>query len=132
MKKLLLFCLTILIFCGWSMPTGWQYPSLAIGTSVTSGQTLTSSQSGTIIVFTGSNASTFTLPTATIGLDFTIISGAAYALTVTPQSADIITFASKSAGQTITNSSAAVADSIELVCMQAGHWYLKSKIGTWS
>ena len=132
MRKLLLFSLTILTLCGWSMPTGWQYPSLAIGQNVTTAQTLTSSQSGTIIVYTGSSIATFTLPTATVGLDLTIVSGAAYTLTVTPQSADIISLASKTAGQSISNSSAAKADSIELVCMQAGYWYIKSKIGTWS
>ena len=134
MKKLLLFCLTILAFCGWSMPTGWQYPSLTIGFYSTTNQTLTSAQSGTILMLNGANNNTqVTLPSATPGLDFVVISNVAKYFAMIPQASDIIAFSSNTAGQGVQNSSTgAVGDSIELVCVQGGYWSVKQRTGTWA
>ncbi len=76
--KFRLFALAVLILtqCGWSW--GWQqaltpnyiiYPGITAATNYT----LSNAQSGNIIIFNGSSDNTkFTLPAATLGLDFTV------------------------------------------------------------
>lgn len=134
--RFLLFIMIIISQCGWVgyNNNGWQTPVLDVGYYSTTNQTLTSAQSGQVIIFTGTNNNTqFNLPNATVGLDFTIIGGAAKWMAVIPQSTDAIVLGSKTAGQSVTNSgSAAVADAIELVCMQNGFWYVKILKGTWA
>lgn len=133
-KRFLLFCITILSFCAWSMPTGWQYPSLVPGYYSTTNQTLTSAQSGQILVFTGTAQDTKVfLPTATVGLDFIVISNVAKYFALQPQATDTIALTSVLQGQPISNNgSAAIGDNIELVCIVAGTWSIRDKIGTWA
>jgi hypothetical protein len=135
--RFLLFALLIMTQCAWDW--GWQqalnpnyinYP----GVAYTTNQTLSNAQSGNIIVFNGTaNGTQFTLPAATVGLDFTIISDVAKWMYITPQSTDIINITSTVTGKRVSNSgSAAIGDSIEVVCMTSGQWSIKSKIGTWA
>lgn len=140
MKNLLLFALLILTQCGWSSANGgWQeqfnpnyiyYP----GTPVTTNTTLSSSQSGNIIIFNGSNNNTqFSLPLATIGLDFTIVADSAKFIHLVVASGDIINFSTLVANDGISNSgSAAKGDSIEIICMTTGQWSIKNRQGTWA
>jgi hypothetical protein len=136
-KKLLFLSFIILTQCGWigyGNTGGWQAPILDTGYYSTTNQTLTSAQSGQIIISIATqNNIQFTLPTATVGLDFFVIAGTAKYMSVIPQSTDTIVFSSKTAGQNITNSgSAAIGDGLEIVCMQNNQWYIKVMKGTWA
>lgn len=137
MINIILFILIVLTQCGWSW--GWQEaltPNYIIypGSPATTNTTLSNGQSGNIIVFNGAaNGTMFTLPPATIGLDFTIIADVAKWMYIAPQSADTINITSTVQGKRIANvASAAIADSVELICMTNGTWSIKSKIGTWA
>ncbi len=135
--KYLLFALIILTQCGWSW--GWQQaltPNYIIypGSPATTNQTLSNAQSGNIIIFTGTaNNTKFTLPAATLGLDFTIVSDVAKYMHIVVSSGDIINFSTLGANDGVSNSaSTAKGDSIELVCQTAGQWSIKNRIGTWA
>lgn len=135
--KFLLLAVLILTQCGWSW--GWQQaltPNYIIypGVTATTNYTLSNGQSGNIIVFNGtSNNTKFTLPAATLGEDYTIISDVAKYMHIVVSSGDIINFSTLVANDGISNSAtAAKGDSIELVCQTAGQWSIKNKIGTWA
>lgn len=117
---------------GWivfAQDTGIYYPY----TSSTTNQTLVASQTGTTLVFTGtSNNTRFTLPTATVGMDFTIVSSVAKSMQITPQSTDTIKYSTLTVGQGLVNSSAAAGDVIELFCYAANTWSSKNMVGTWT
>lgn len=137
--KLLLLSLLILTQCAWSSANGgWQqqfnpdyiyYP----GAPATTNTTLSSSQSGNIIVFNGTNNNTkFFAPIAVIGMDYTIVIDTAKYVHIVPNAADIINFSTLITGDGISNSaSAAKGDSIEIVCQTAGQWSIKNRQGTW-
>lgn len=107
-----------------------KYPSNVATTSVT----LTASNSGQVVVFTGTaNDTTFSLPTAQVGMDMDIIAGAAKYVAIKPQSTDTIVFSTLTQGQTVTNSgSASIGDEFELFCAKANTWYVRNKTGTWA
>lgn len=133
----ILFFLIILTQCGWSW--GWQEaltPNYIVypGSPATTNQTLSSSQSGNIIIFNGaSNRTTFTLPAATLGLDYTLVADVTKYMRISPNSSDIINFSSLVAGDSISNSgSSAKGDSIELICQTTGQWSIKNRQGTWA
>lgn len=135
--RFLLLALVILTQCGWSY--GWQEaltPNYIIypGSPSTTNQTLNSSQSGNIIVFTGTQGNTqFTLPSATLGLDYTIVADVAKYMHIKVSTGDIINFTTLVANDGVSNSgSAAKGDSIELICQTAGQWSIKNRIGTWA
>lgn len=149
MKKLLLsfiflLGLSSLSWAGWDFPNGWDSgairpPSIVYpGIVATTNQTLTIGQSGNFIIFNNStgiaaNGTQFTLPTAVVGLMYTVIADTNKWFYLTPQSADTINFSTMTAGQRIANSaSAAIGDSISVVCMTAGKWSIVDRIGTWA
>ncbi len=100
--------------------------------------TLTALQSGSIIVFNNgagaaASGTQFTLPTAAVGMEYTIVADIAKWIYVDAQSTDTINFSTATAGQRINNSStAAKGDSITLFCASAGNWSVVDRIGTWA
>lgn len=115
--------------CTYAQDTGiiWPYKVLATNT------TMTAAQSGTTLV---SNASidgiTYTLPAATVGMQYTFIADTAKILKVYPATGEIINFASLSTSQGLSNSNTpAKGDHLILFCATAGQWSLKSMRNTW-
>lgn len=107
------------------------------GTTASTNQTLSATQSGQVIVFNnGAGAAVdgtrFTLPAAVVGLEFTIIADVAKFFRVAPASGETINFTSTAAGKRIASSSAAIGDSITLVCFTTGTWSIKAKSGTFA
>lgn len=101
-------------------------------------QTLTALQSGSTIVFnngasTAANGTLFILPTAAVGMQFTIVADVAKWFYVDAQSTDTINFSTATAGQRISNSASALAgDSITLFCSTANKWSVVDHNGTWA
>ncbi len=102
-------------------------------TTATTNTTMTASQSGTTMVFTGSSNNTkFTLPTAAVGLQYTFIDDATVYINIVPQTSDTINFASLSQGQYLANSSTpAKGDAVTLFCAVANKWSVKNMRNTW-
>lgn len=144
MKRFLLFCLIVLSQCAWEWPSGWDLsyikPSAIIypGSVATTNVTLTAANSGQTIIFNNStgvaaNGTQFTLPSATLGVDIQIVADTAKWIYVQPQSGDIINLVSAVTGQRINNrTTAAVGDSIGLICFTAGQWSVYGRQGTWA
>lgn len=136
--RFLLFAMIILTQCAWAYPNGWQQNPAIPGFVATTNITLDASQVGQVIVFNNStgvaaNGTQFTLPTAVVGMQYTIIADTAKWIYIAPASTDTINIASSGAGKRISNSgSAAIADSITLVCQTAGTWSIQVKVGTWA
>lgn len=136
--RFLLLGLIILTQCAWNYPAGWQSGVSIFGSVQTTNQTLSANQSSNVIIFNNAtgvaaNGTQFTLPSATIGMDYTIITDTAKWIYIQPQAADIINFLGTSTGLRINNKgSAAIADTVELVCMTTGQWSLKEVRGTWA
>lgn len=110
--------------------TGIVWPYL----TKTTNYTLTAAQSGTTVVFTGSsNGTMFTLPAATVGLQYAIIADVAKWMYIKPASGEIINFSTNAANNRISNkTTAAIGDSITLFCATAGQWSSKTRVGTWT
>lgn len=114
--------------------TGIKFPYTTGSTTYT----ITAAQTGTTIVFnngggTASNGTTFLLPTAVVGMQYTIVADVAKWFYLDCQTTDVINFSTATAGQRISNSATAVAgDSITVFCATAGQWSVKSRIGTWA
>lgn len=137
-----LFSIAVLSQCAWEWPNGWDLGAIKPltinypGSVATTNTTLTATQSGNIIIFNNStgvaqNGTMFTLPTATLGLDYTIIADTAKWFYIKPDPADIINFSTATTGQRISNSaSAAAGDTIELLCFTVGQWTIRDKTGT--
>lgn len=122
---------------GWvtyAQDTGIYYPYSTASTN----QTLIASQTGSVTVFnngagTAQNGTLFLLPTATVGMQFTIIADIAKWFFVDCQNTDTINFSTATAGQRISNSgSAAAGDSITFFCATANKWSIADKSGTWA
>jgi len=107
-------------------------------TTTSTNQTLTAAQTGTTVIFNtvggvAQDATKFTLPTAAVGMQFTIVSDIAKWFYVDVQSTDTIKYSTATAGDRISNSATAAAgDSITLFCATANTWSIKSKVGTWA
>lgn len=135
--RFLLLALIIMTQCAWGWPSGWQQNPAIPGFVSTTNLTLDASQTGQIIVFNNStgvaaNGTRYILPTAVIGMQYTIIADTAKWFYVDPANADIINFSTATAGQRISNATtAAIGDSITLVCQTAGTWSIQSRVGTW-
>lgn len=117
----------------YAQDTGIKYPYIATATTNT---TLTAAQSGTTVVFgngsgVAKSGTMYTLPTAVVGMEYTIVSDVAFFFYVDPQSTDTINYSTAAAGNRISNSSAAAGDSITLFCATAGKWSIAAKSGTW-
>lgn len=148
MKRLILAFLVYLAWqsCGycWQWPSGWDLsqikPTSIIypGMVQTTNFTLTTAQSGNVIVFNNStgvaaSGTMFTLPAATVGVDYTVVADTAKWFYLAPQSGDIINLTSTSTGQRVDNrSTAAVGDSISVQCVTAGQWSVYGRQGTWA
>lgn len=137
MRNFVLFALIIITQCGWGWPSGWQQNPAIPGFVATTNTTLDASQVGQVIVFNNStgvaaNNTQFILPTAVIGMQYTIIADTAKYFSVQPANTDTINFSTATTGARINNSgSAAIGDSITLVCQTAGKWSIQSRVGTW-
>ena len=110
--------------------SGIWYP----GVDATTNVTLTANQSGQTIVQNNTtyNNVQFTLPTAQVGMTFTFIVDVAKTIKVLPQSTDTINYSSLTAGQSITNTSAAKGDHLQLICVSATNWSIVDQGGTWA
>lgn len=119
----------------YAQDTGLFLPYVANATTNT---TLTAYQSGTTIIFGNGagvalNGTQYTLPAATVGMEFTIASDVAKWFYVDPNGTDTIKILNFVAGGRVANiSSAAAGDSITLFCGVAGSWTIKAKSGTWA
>lgn len=138
MLNFLLFTLIILTQCAWGPYSGWQQNPAIPGSIATTNTTLDATQVGTVIVFNNStgvaqNGTQFTLPTAVVGMQYTVIADTAKWFFMNPASTDTINIASTGVGRRISNSgSAAIGDSITLVCQTPNTWSIQAKSGTWA
>lgn len=101
----------------------------------TANDTLTASESGTAHTNTGaSGAITFTLPSATVGLRYLFGVGVAQQLRIDPAGSETIslpsTGAPSAAGAYIVAD--AIGEFVEIVCLIAGNWSVRSYTGTWT
>ena len=114
--------------------TGIKYPY----TTGSTNQTLTAAQTGTTIIFNNgsgvaTNGTTFTLPTAVVGMKYTVVADIAKWFYLTPQSTDTINFLASAQGYRMNNSSTkAAGDSITVLCATANTWSIVDKNGTWA
>lgn len=113
--------------------TGLTIPYISTATTNT---TLTAAQTGTTITLNNgsgaaANGTMYTLPAATVGLNYSFITDVAKSFIVHPNGTDQILYSTIPAGNGIRNSSAAIGDDIELVCIRAGFWSIKNIGGTW-
>lgn len=88
-------------------------------------------------VYTNAGASAtriFTLPAATAGMSIRFCVMAVQVLTVAPATGEtLVTVATGAAGTANQTLSAdAVGENLELFCVSAGAWQVKSYIGTWT
>lgn len=115
--------------------TGIVYPYIATATTNT---TLTAFQTGAIIIFnngTGvaAHGTTYILPAATVGLQYTFTSDVAKAFRVDVTGTDLFAYSTAVAGSAVTNTGSALAgDSITVFCGIAGVWSIVDKVGTWT
>jgi hypothetical protein len=146
MKRLLLAVLFMFTLSSlahaWEYPSGWSPGSIKPTGIVyptsdgTTNQTMTTYQSGSTFVYTGTakNAQ-FTLPACTtqLGLDYTFIDDTTNYIAIIPQSTDTIEIASTVQGQGVNNSSStAIGNNITLICGSANTWSLEGQSGTWA
>lgn len=138
MLNFLLFAIIILTQCAWGPSSGWQQNPAIPGSIATTNTTLSVSQLGSVIVFNNStgvaqNGTQFTLPTAVVGMQYTVIADTAKWFYMNPASTDTINITSGGVGKRISNSgSAAIGDSITLVCQTPNTWSIQAKSGTWT
>jgi|GEM_PF-6415106 len=85
-------------------------------------ETLVVADNGKILVATATSTTTFTLPTAVVGMEFTIVAGKGQTISVDPAStADTIAYLTLDAGDEI-DSAGVTADSVTLKCYTANTW----------
>jgi len=104
-------------------------------TTKTANYTVTANDSGTSFNTQGaSGAVTFALPAATAGLWYRFHVGAAQELRIDPNGSEKIalpsTGAPGAAGKYI--SADAAGESVSIVCIKTGEWWVESYIGTWT
>lgn len=97
--------------------------------------TLVASQSGTFHTNTAaSGAVVAALPVATVGLRYGFALGAAQELRIDPNGSETISLPSNgvpgAAGKYLVAD--AIGENVELVCLIAGNWSVKSYTGTWT
>lgn len=114
--------------------TGITMPYL---TPTSTDQTLTAAQTGTTFVFnngsgTAVSGATYTLPAAVAGLQYTFIGDVAKIFRLKPASGEIINYSTDVANSKVKNTSAAIGDSITVICVTAGQWSIKNRFGTWA
>ena len=107
---------------------GIKYPYEVASTS----DTLKSAETGKTLLFNGTMASTFTLPTATVGSEFSFVADNNTVMRVDPQSTDTIKFSTDMAAGDKLVSSGAIMDSVTLFCGTANTWSIKAINGTWT
>lgn len=114
--------------------TGIYSPYVSTATTNT---TLTAAQTGTTVVFNNgagvaANATTYTLPASTVGMQFTVVSDVAKYFRLAPTGTDVFKYSTATTNSKISNSGSALAgDSITVFCSIAGEWSIKDKVGTW-
>lgn len=98
----------------------------------TADDTLLLSESGSIhTTFGAGGAVTFTLPAATVGLEFFFQVGAAQNLVVEPVGAETVSLPSTGVAQTNITANA-IGESVHIMCCQAGTWAVMGFTGTWT
>lgn len=113
--------------------TGVTFPFITASTN----QTLTAAQTGTTMVFNNGvgaakDNTTFTLPSAVVGLSYTVIGDVAHSFRLKPASGEIINYSTDIANSKVKNTSAAAGDSITVFCATIAQWSIKDKSGTWA
>lgn len=101
----------------------------------TSARTLTAAESGTVVSNAGASAAfAFTLPPATVGLEFVAVVEAAQELRLDPDGAETIALPSSgvqsAAGKYI--GADAIGEKVHIICITAGTWDVISYSGTWT
>lgn len=104
-------------------------------TAHTAAFSLVASQTGSFHTNTGaSGAIVASLPVATVGLRYGFALGAAQELRIDPSGTETISLPSNGvpggAGKYLTAD--AIGENVELVCLIAGNWSVKSSTGTWT
>lgn len=138
MNRFISIFLIVLTQCAWGWPSGWQQNPAIPGSVATTNITLDATQVGTVIVFNNStgvaaNGTQFTLPTAVVGMQYAFIADTAKWIYLKPASTDTINLLNTVAGTRIANvATAAIGDSITLVCQTANIWSIQAKSGTWA
>lgn len=101
----------------------------------TAGDTLTADESGTYHTNTGATGTiTIVLPVATVGLRFGFAVGAAQELRIDPNGSEKISLPSTgvpgATGKYLVAD--AIGENVELACLIAGNWSVRSYTGTWT
>lgn len=115
--------------------TGVLFPYVSTATTNT---TLTAAQTGSTIVFnngsgTAQSGTTYILPTAAVGMQFSFIADVAKWFRIDSVSTDTFQYSTAVAGSALNNSGSALAgDNITIFCATANKWSIKSKVGTWT
>ena len=105
-------------------------------TVVTTNDTLTAIESGIVEIVEGTSSPVeITLPTASLGLRYTIVAGASDGtIEVQPQDTDTIVYSVSNVvldqGDDL-DSSGTTGDSVTLICGVATKWFVESMKGTW-
>ena len=85
-------------------------------------EAVVAADNGKIMVATAAATTTFTLPAAVVGMEFTFVAGAAQTVSIDPSTtADTITYLTLNAGDEI-DSAGAIGDSVTLKCYTANTW----------
>lgn len=119
----------------YAQDTGLVMPYLNTATTNT---TLLATQSGTVLIFGNGagaavNGTTYTLPAATVGLQFTFVSDVAKYFRLAPNGTDVFNFSTATTNSKLSNSGSALAgDSITIFCGNTGKWSVMDKVGTWA
>lgn len=117
----------------------------------TTNDTITAVESGKTFIVEGvcstSSTTTFNLPDADVGLEFTFVIGAGHTIcnstsdspdiNINPQDTDYIYFTNSNAENTFAvgdslNSTGTTADSVRLICGKDLYWYATDVRGTWT
>lgn len=101
----------------------------------TANYTITTAENGTIFTNKGASAArVFSLPPATVGLNYYFYVGAAQELRIDPDGTETISLPSTgvagAAGKYL--SADAVGETVRLVCCEAGTWAVFGYTGTWT
>lgn len=108
---------------------------------LTTGDTLTAIESGKTFIFqpaiTGVYTTTNTpyrllLPSASVGLEYTLTTANLEFISIEPEAADTIKYSSCLAGEQMANPASATGESVTLICGAANTWYVKHLWGTWT
>jgi len=124
--------------------TGIKYPYESFSSSTVGTNTITASETGkTIVDMCGvtngvainQGGSKYTLPTAVVGMEFTLSAGGQCFVTLDVDDMDTILYSSSSTGMHAGDSlksTGQAGDNVTLFCPATTKWQVKSMFGTWT